>query len=328
MMDPQMGLTQQAGINRDGVEGIKGLDQQAGPNCESDQLIGMAQTEGRQAQQAGGELGSIESINSGPQVQPKVMPLQQGPLGEEFKEASEEFEEEPEEEIFEEDYTDGPDPDDIAMELDPDLSTGGYCSSDEYPEMQYDPRDPCDSIDIDMYCLQVEFGLIGNNNQGGQVEANQQEQPEEEVEIREGDQSPLLLEPAIEEDNGPEASLRRSKRILDRGGGPSYAQPKKTTKKRKDLHPADKKVKEAEKEDLLKALADEALMTKPLDEGIKTRVKEYCGVKTIEGMEAGQGSAGAALTKEGYKYNESALDALEYNSEEKLSDDESINLAE
>lgn len=91
-----------------------------------------------------------------------------------------------------------------------------------------------------------------------------------------------------------------------------------------------KEGKSDEEEELLQALADEVLKETPLDEGTKNKVKLYCGVKNRPGAETGQGStaAGQEGGEEGYKYYESALEAMEYNSEEKLSDDESINLAD
>lgn len=89
---------------------------------------------------------------------------------------------------------------------------------------------------------------------------------------------------------------------------------------------------------MIRALEEEALNREPLDENIAAKINKFCGVTA--GMEAGQGSGVAAVTgKEAgqdsgaggavkYKYYESTFEALEYDSEEELSDEESINLSD
>lgn len=326
----------QLGINPNGMEVISGLKIPELNRAQLEVISGLeipeltrAQLEGCSGLQLAKE-GNLVNENTG---------LIEEEFEEEFDEPEEDFQAQYEQAMkeAEDNYPEESEPQEIAEELYPILSPTGnreYNSEDEVPSMESDPRDNYyDKMDMDTYCLQREFGV--HEDQLREMKENAQAQGAAEVEVNSGEE--LLNSDQEDYEPTEESTLRRSRRILEKGGGVSYAAPKKTKKKRKITKKRVPESKKSEEELVIKALQEETINRVPLDEVTKNMVNNYCGIMSEHGFQVGQGSkprrgaeedGAAAKEGTGYKYHESAFEALEYDSEEELSDDESINLSD
>lgn len=158
---------------------------------------------------------------------------------------------------------------------------------------------------------------------GDAPQPNSPEPMEEEVDNQEQTQAE-----ARGGETEAEPQLRRSARVVSQGGPKSYAM---HNKRQKRTEPGKSKgVFELQGEaELLAALEEEALMAKGLDMEDESKVDKFCGIQggnEILELGGGSGTAGeeqqltntAGMTDQG----ESVLGALEFSSEDELSEEE------